>query len=149
MILSYRNQSIDFQSKSIDWFLYESDIDLKRVRFLAQLLLRALMNYYICFRTWIYVSRGHYDNIHCVKCARIRSYSGPRFSRIFPHLDRIRRGSMSPCSVRMRENAGKMWTRITPNTDSFYSVIRASSINYLFATIKLWSKSVNVRNQAK
>ena len=42
MILSYRNQSIDFQSKSIDWFLYERDIDLKRVRFLAQLLLEHL-----------------------------------------------------------------------------------------------------------
>ena len=25
-------------------------------------------------------------------------------------------------SVRMRENAGKMRTRITPNTDSFYAV---------------------------
>ena len=29
---------------------------------------------------------------------------------------------ISPYSVRMRENAGKMWTRITPNTDSFYAV---------------------------
>ena len=25
-------------------------------------------------------------------------------------------------SVRMWENAGKMWTRITPNTDSLYAV---------------------------
>ena len=24
---------------------------------------------------------------HCVKCVRFRSYSGPHFSRIFPHLD--------------------------------------------------------------
>ena len=30
--------------------------------------------------------------------------------------------SISPYSVRMRENAGKMRTRITPNTDSFYAV---------------------------
>ena len=29
---------------------------------------------------------------------------------------------ISPCSVRMRENAGKMRTRITPNTDTFYAV---------------------------
>ena len=28
---------------------------------------------------------------HCVKSGRIRSYSGPRFSRIFPHSDWIRR----------------------------------------------------------
>ena len=30
--------------------------------------------------------------------------------------------SISPYSVRMRENAGKMRTRITPNTDTFYAV---------------------------
>ena len=45
---------------------------------------------------------------NCVKSVRIRSYSGPHFSRIFPY------------SVRMRENARKMRTRITPNTDSYH-----------------------------
>ena len=39
---------------------------------------------------------------------RIRSYSTPHFSR-----------SISPYSVRIRENSGKTRTRITPNTDSF------------------------------
>ena len=29
---------------------------------------------------------------------------------------------MSPYSLRMRENAGKMPTRVTPNTDPFYAV---------------------------
>ena len=28
MLPSYRNQSIDFQSKSIDWFLYEGEATL-------------------------------------------------------------------------------------------------------------------------
>ena len=55
--------------------------------------------------------------LHC-----IRSYSGPHFFRIFPHSDWIRL-RISPYSVRMRENTGKMRTRITPNTDSFYSVL--------------------------
>ena len=55
---------------------------------------------------------------HCVKRIRIRSYSGRHFFRIFPHLDWIRRDT----PVRMRENLGKMQTRITPNTDSFYAV---------------------------
>ena len=36
----------------------------------------------------------------------------------FPAFSRI----ISPYSVRMRENAGKMRTRITPNTDTFYAV---------------------------
>ena len=51
---------------------------------------------------------------------RIRSYSGPHFSassRIRNEYGEIR--SISPYSVQMRENAGKMPTRITPNTDSF------------------------------
>ena len=29
---------------------------------------------------------------------------------------------ISPYSVQMRKKAGKMWTRITPNTDAFYAV---------------------------
>ena len=43
-----------------------------------------------------------------MKSARIRSYT---------ELLRI-----SPYSVQMRENVGKMRTRITPNTDTFYAV---------------------------
>ena len=69
---------------------------------------------------------------HCVKCFHIQNYSGPHFSRIFPHSDCIsvslciqsecgkmrEKCSISPYSVQMRENEGKMRTRITPNTDS-------------------------------
>ena len=48
--------------------------------------------------------------------------------RIFPAFSRIRTEygeilRISPYSVRMQENAGKMRTRITPNTDSFYTVV--------------------------
>ena len=68
-----------------------------------------------------------YRECHCVKSVHIRSHSGPHFSRIFPHLDWIRSDTeplsislrISPYSVRMRKKAGKMRTRITPNTDSF------------------------------
>ena len=74
------------------------------------------------------------------KCSQ--SYSGLYLSRILPHSDLIRRDTvrifpafslirteygeilrMSPCSVRMRKNAGKMWTRRTSNMDTFYAVI--------------------------
>ena len=47
------------------------------------------------------------------------------WSAFFPHLfTRIRteHGEISPYSVRMRENAGKIRTRITPNNDAFYAV---------------------------
>ena len=48
--------------------------------------------------------------------------------RIFPAFSLIRTKygeilCISPYSVRMRENAGKMLTRITPNMDTFYVVI--------------------------
>ena len=78
-----------------------------------------LLRIYFTFlcSTWI-----SHTEFHCVKRVRIRSYSGPHFSRIFSHLDWIQRDSISPYSVRMRENPGKMRTRITPNTDSFYAL---------------------------
>ena len=33
-VLSYRNQSIDLQSKSVDWFLYDRDLYQERVNML-------------------------------------------------------------------------------------------------------------------
>ena len=53
-------------------------------------------------------------NIHSVKSARIRSFSGPHFSHI-----QIRYS----VSLRIQSECGKMRTRITPNTDTFYAVI--------------------------
>ena len=44
----------------------------------------------------------------------------PTFSHIWIEYGEIR--SISPYAVRMRLNAGKMRTRIAPNTDTFYAV---------------------------
>ena len=44
----------------------------------------------------------------------------PAFSRIWTECGEI--PSISPYSVGILENAGKMRTRITPNTDTFYTV---------------------------
>ena len=52
------------------------------------------------------------ESIALRKKSLFRIYSGPHVSRIFPNSDWIR--SISPCSVRMRENPRKMQTRITP-----------------------------------
>ena len=59
--------------------------------------------------------------IHCIKSVRIRCYSSPHFSLIRTEYGEKR--SISPYSIRMRENARKMPTRITSNTDAFYAVI--------------------------
>ena len=50
------------------------------------------------------------SGVHCVKRVRIRRYS-----------------ISLPYSVRMRENAGKIRTRITPNMDTFYAVVEFKS----------------------
>ena len=51
------------------------------------------------------------------------SVFGVILDRIFPAFSCIRN---APESIRMRENAGKMLTRITPNTDTFYAVLHSS-----------------------
>ena len=53
---------------------------------------------------------------HCVKSARIWSYSGLHFPAL--GLD------TNKCSVplRIQSECVKMWTRITLNTDTFYAV---------------------------
>ena len=43
---------------------------------------------------------------HCVKSVRVRSYSDPHFPAFGLNMERY----------------GKMWTRITPNTNAFYAV---------------------------
>ena len=47
MPLSYRNQSIDLQSKSVDWFLYNNDLRHERVKnsFLTDHLRRLLSRF--------------------------------------------------------------------------------------------------------
>ena len=53
---------------------------------------------------------------HCVKSVCIRSYSGPYFPAYGPNTERY------GVSLRIHSECGKIWTRITPNTDTFYAV---------------------------
>ena len=48
------------------------------------------------------------------------------WSAFFPHFPsfELNTESISPYSVRMRENARKMRTRKTPNTNTFYAVVK-------------------------
>ena len=68
------------------------------------------------------VSRSSYYKTvrHYVKSVQIQNYFWSVFSHIRTEYGEILR--MSPYSVRMRENLGRMQTRITPNTDTFYAV---------------------------
>ena len=53
---------------------------------------------------------------HCVKRICIRSYSGPNFPEFGLNTERY------SVSLRIQSECGKIRTRITPNTDTFYSV---------------------------
>ena len=60
---------------------------------------------------------------HCLKSVHIWSYSGSHFSGLFRICSEYREiRSITPYSVQMRENTGKMRSRITPNMDTFYAV---------------------------
>ena len=63
------------------------------------------------WRIWSQVSGCHY-----VKSVLIRSYSGPYFPAF--GLNTKRYG----VSLRIQSECGKIQTRITPNTDTFYAV---------------------------
>ena len=58
---------------------------------------------------------------HCVKIVHIRSYSGPYFPAF--GLNTTERYGVS---LRIRSKCGKMWTGITPNTDTFHVVQNSS-----------------------
>ena len=51
-----------------------------------------------------------------MKSVRIRSYSGPHFLVFGLNVERY------SVSLRIQSECGKMQTRITPNTDTFYVV---------------------------
>ena len=53
---------------------------------------------------------------HCVKGVHIRSYSAPHFPAFGLNTERY------SVSLRIQSECGKMRTRITPNTDTFYAV---------------------------
>ena len=58
---------------------------------------------------------------HCVKSDRIRSYFGPHFPAFGLNTERY-----GVC-LRIQSECGKMRSRITPNTDTFYAVTEIES----------------------
>ena len=83
-------------------------------------------------------------NIHCVKSARIRSYSGPYFPAFGMNTERY------SVFLRIQFECGKTRTRITPNTDTFYAVIQSESSSRIFyfpanTTFKCLDYSENIK----
>ena len=70
------------------------------------------------------------DVSHCVKSVRIRSFSGPYFPTFGLNTERYSE------SLRFQSECGKIRTRKTPNTATFYAVTFTSNAN-IHANIRL------------
>ena len=79
-------------------------------------------------------------SLHCLKSVRNRSFSGPYFPAFGLNMKRY---SVPP---RIQSECGKIWTRKTPNTDTFHAVLyysvfrnfwrrRSKLINFLIALV--------------
>ena len=65
----------------------------------------------------------------------------PAFSGIRTEYEKILR--TSPYSVQMRHNAGKMRTRITPNTDALYAVLELKNVEHTCQVLaEIWNGMV-------
>ena len=69
---------------------------------------------------------------HSVKNVRIRSYSGPHFPAFEMNRERYK---VYGVSLRVQSECGKMWTRITPNKDTFRAVnILSTDVKQVIST---------------
>ena len=72
--------------------------------------------------------------LHCVKSVCVRSYSGPHFPPFGLKTERY------GVSLRIQSECGKMRTRITPNTETFYAIL----VSNILWMIVAWSSVLPV-----
>ena len=70
-------------------------------------------------------------HFHCVQSVRIWSCSGPYFPVFGVNTERY------SVSLLVQSECGEMRTRITPNTDTFYAVLRANKNKIITVTLDL------------
>ena len=68
---------------------------------------------------------------HCVKSVRIWRYSGPYFPPFRLNMERY------GASLRIQSRYGKIWTRIIPNTDTFYRLFTQCILKEVTQSIKI------------
>ena len=100
----------------------------------------AIANYQKCFPNFCLIT----NNFFCVKSVSIRSYSGPHFPAFGLNTDRY------GVSLRIYSECGKMWIRITPNTDTFHAVFNCliAIRNFMLSNFVLFHITPNVPNCA-
>ena len=86
----------------------------------------------VIFQTLIYFS--WVITFHCVKTVRIRSFSGPYFPAFWLNT------KWYGVSLRIQSKCGKMWTRKTPNTDTFHAVFRLKTYMLYGMFLLLYNK---------
>ena len=112
--LTFRNTSLSLPAEAASEYLQEDAMELyqRDHNILKEIL-------YFFRKCRLHVQK--YNVIHSVKSFRIPSYSGSYFSAFRPHS----------VSFRIRPKCGKVWTRITPNMDTFNALITKLPYHYL------------------
>ena len=80
---------------------------------------------------------------HCLKSVRIRGYSGPHFPAFGVNTEGY------DVSLRIESECGKVITRITPNTDTFYAMyilVFNWKVNPFFYNVPFWSLEKHRKN---
>ena len=82
---------------------------------------------------------------HFVKSVRIRSYSGPNFSRIFPHSDWIRRDT--PYLSVISSDAGKFGKNANQNNSGYRHFLRSAKYTRASPPARKMLSSSNLNTQ--
>ena len=96
--LSYRNQYIDLQSKSMYWFLYDNGLRHERVKYCS-----VIINYVVIIQTLLFCIFPYWDTITAWKVSKYGVIYGPYFPVFSP--DRRKYGP-----------------EVTPYLDTFHTV---------------------------
>ena len=112
---------VKYFSKSIrnhlQWRLFQIEMIVKVCNFTKKVFW-SLGNFLSKMELLAKIFGKSFRGSHCVKSVRIRSYSGPYFPAFGLNTERY------SVSLRTQSECGKIWTRITPNADTFYAVMR-------------------------
>ena len=109
--ISYRNQSIDLQSKSVDWFLYDRDLRHKRVKRNSYLSLPVKLSFFVKS-----LQPGILLHWSVPKKCPYLEFFWSVFCHIWTKYGEIR------ISLCIQSECWKICTRKTPHTDTFYAV---------------------------
>ena len=115
----------------MNWFLYDRDLRHEKCSGSCQ---RSMMDNFSENTQPLTIFAKKTYHRHCVKSVRIRSYSGPHFSRIFTHSDWIRKDTPSLSVFSL--NSGKCEENADQNNSEYRHFLRSEIFGRVIHTSK-------------